>query len=204
MDVMSAAAPPRRLSRLLLDIADAGTGRISLADLATAVGDRSFAALMIIFSAPNLVPLPPGGSTVFGIPLLVVAAQLLAGMPRIWLPGFIAKRSIDRRTFALVARRIAPVLQRFEAVARPRFWPRSRAIADRWVGLVVFTMAVVLILPIPLGNWLPAVTVILASLGLVERDGLWVAAGSLCALASFAFIAAVLLSIGVVAGVLFG
>lgn len=185
----------RRLSEVLQEITDGSTARISLADLATGVGDRSFSAIMILFAAPNLVPLPPGTSTLFGIPLLIVASQLLFGRPRVWLPPMIANRSVDRTTFTKIAGKLVPWLQRFERVARPRLWPRSREVADRWVGFVALIMAVVLIFPIPLGNWLPAVSVILASLGLIERDGLWVGLGSLAALGSLVIVAGVTVSI---------
>lgn len=198
MDLTDAPSPPRRLSRVLVELAEGEGERITLAALAEAVGDRSFAAFMILFSAPNLVPLPPGASTVFGIPLLIVAAQLLYGSPRIWLPKAIANRSVDRGTFGTLATRLVPYLKRFEAIARPRYWPASRVLAERWVGFVAFVMAVVLIMPIPFGNWLPALAVVIISLGLAERDGLWVIAGTLLAVVSLVLVAGIILSIAYV------
>ncbi len=190
-----AAVPkPLRLSELLSELADRAGERISLGALADAIGDRSFAALMIIFAAPNLIPMPPGASTVFGLPLLLVAVQLLIGRPRVWLPELMSRRSIDKATFTLIAHRLAPILRRFETVARPRFWPPMAT--DRLVGFVVFVLAVVLILPIPLGNWLPALAVILISLGLAEKDGLWIVGGALTGVASLAVVAVVIGSIG--------
>ena len=79
MAVSEAAPKHLRLSELLHDLADKAGERISLGALADAIGERSFAALMIIFAAPNLIPMPPGASTVFGVPLLLVAVQLLLG-----------------------------------------------------------------------------------------------------------------------------
>jgi hypothetical protein len=190
-------APPagdRRLSELLVDLAGRAGQRISLGTLADTIGERSFAALMILFAAPNLIPMPPGASTVFGIPLLLVAAQLALGRPRVWLPEVMSRRSVDRTTFAAIARRMQPVLRRFESVARPRLWPS--ALAERWVGVVVVVLAIVLILPIPLGNWLPALAVILISFGLAERDGVWIAGGSLAAVVALGFVAAIIGSIG--------
>lgn len=66
-----------------------------------------------------------------------------------------------------------PVLQRFERLARPRYWPLPQVMAERFVGLVVLVTALALVFPIPFGNWTPAVAAILVSLGLSERDGLW-------------------------------
>ena len=59
----------------------------------------------------------------------------------------------------------------------------SRVVADRFVGVVALVMALVLTLPIPLGNRLPAVAIIIISLGLAERDGVWVGVGTLIAAA---------------------
>jgi hypothetical protein len=42
------------------------------------------------------VPLPPGSSTVFAIPLLLVAAQMTWGARHLWLPAFLGKRTIKR------------------------------------------------------------------------------------------------------------
>ena len=45
-------------------------------------------------------------------------------------------------------------------------------------------LAVVLSLPIPLGNTLPALAISVLALGVLERDGMWVLAGT--AIAAFA------------------
>lgn len=42
------------------------------------------------------------------------------------------------------------------------------------VGLVCLLLSVVLVLPIPLGNVLPALAISLLALGVLTRDGLWV------------------------------
>ena len=49
------------------------------------------------------------------------------------------------------------------------------------VGLVCLLLAAVLVLPIPLGNMLPALAISLMALGVLERDGLWVLAGLIVA-----------------------
>ena len=52
------------------------------------------------------------------------------------------------------------------------------------VGLVCLLLAVVLVLPVPLGNMLPALAISLLALGIMERDGLWILAGLATSLAS--------------------
>ena len=52
-------------------------------------------------------------------------------------------------------------------------------------------LTVVLLLPIPLGNMLPAIAISLISLGVLERDGAWVLGGFAVATASMFVVAGV-------------
>ena len=75
-------------------------------------------------------------------------------------------------------RRSMPVLVRFEKVLRPRFsLVVASDVAERVIGLVAFLLAVVLFLPIPLANIVPAAAIAVMALGLAERDGLAVLLG---------------------------
>ena len=74
--------PVRRLplSAVLRQLAaDPGRERVSVRDLFAALGDRALAALLFVFAVPNAIPSPPGVSTVLGVPLLFLSAQLLLG-----------------------------------------------------------------------------------------------------------------------------
>ena len=63
-------ATGRPLSRVLVELSTTAGERVSLDELAVALADRSYGALLILFAAPNLLPLPPGASTIFGVPLI--------------------------------------------------------------------------------------------------------------------------------------
>ena len=56
-------------------------------------------------------------------------------------------------------------------------------------------LAVVLVLPIPLGNVLPAVAISLLALAVLERDGLWVLAGLAVALVSMLVVSGVIFAL---------
>ena len=66
-------------------------------------------------------------------------------------------------------------------------------VGDRLIGLAITFLALVLILPIPLGNMLPAASVATLSFGLVQRDGAVALLGYLLMLAS---VAVLTLSVG--------
>ncbi|WP_170133980.1 exopolysaccharide biosynthesis protein [Palleronia aestuarii] len=191
MDTILAApaGPPRHLSTLLRTLAPGGPGRVSLGEIIAAMGRRGFAPLLLLLAAPNLVLYVPGASTITGIPLLLVAAQLLAGRDMAWLPGMLARRSMERDALRRVIEAALPWIERVERLARPRLWPRG---AGRAAGIACLVMAIVLILPLPFVNVLPAAAILLMALGMGERDGLWLAAGLLVGLVCLALAAAIL------------
>ncbi|RZI82151.1 MAG: exopolysaccharide biosynthesis protein [Rubrivivax sp.] len=174
----------RPLSIVLSELAaDTSVERLSIADLLAALNDRAMAALLLMFALPNVIPTPPGTSAVLGAPLVFLAAQLTFGR-RPWLPGFISRRSMPHSYFAAFVVRAVPWLQRAERMLQPRGEWLSRPPFEYAVGAVCLLMAVIIFLPIPMGNILPAFSVCLCALGILERDGLWIAAGLASAAAS--------------------
>jgi hypothetical protein len=182
----------RALSQILAALAnDASRERIRIADLLAVMQDRAVAALMFIFAVPNVVPVPPGTSAILGAPLIFLAAQLALGM-RPWLPKLIAERSMARSDFAALIARTGPWLVRAERLLRPRLAGLARPPAEYAVGAICLLLAVIVFLPIPLGNMLPALAICLFALGILERDGVWVLAGMVSAVASVALVWGVL------------
>ncbi len=197
---MSAAPPGTSerkapLSAVLQALADDDTReRISVSDLLAALGDRALAALLFVFALPNVLPVPPGTSVVLGTPLVFLAAQLALGRAP-WLPSVIMQRSMLRADFASLVRRMAPWLVRGERLLRPRLMALTTPPIEYVVGLVCLALALVLALPIPLGNVLPALAICLLALGVLERDGLWVLAGLLTTAVSAAVVSGVIYAI---------
>lgn len=187
-------APEKRPLSVVLGMLaeDLNRRRISVGDFLAALGDRALGALMFVFAIPNVLPTPPGTSTILGAPLIFLAAQVTFGR-RPWLPAIISQRSMSREDFNVLIRRIVPWLERAEKLLRPRASVLAIPPMEYVVGLMCLLLAVVLILPIPLGNMLPALAISLMALGLLERDGVWISAGL--------FVAAIALL--VVSGVVF-
>ncbi|GGE32493.1 ABC transporter permease [Agaricicola taiwanensis] len=182
----------RRLSDLLTDIAeDESRERISVADLLFFMRDRAIGALMLIFALPNALPSIPGTSAILGAPLVFLAAQLALGWQP-WLPKIIANRSMPRRDFATLIAKSRPWLARAEKLLRPRLTWLAYPPAEHAIGVICLIMSIVLVLPIPLGNMLPALAICLLALGLLERDGLWVIVGTLTGAGAIALVWGVL------------
>jgi hypothetical protein len=182
----------RRLSELFAQLARDAHGPVSIGHIRDALGNRSFAPLLVLFAAFNLLPLPPGASAVLGLPLIIVSAQMVYGAKQTWLPSALSNRSLSADTFRSMMEWIIPRLIRIERVIRPRYWPFWRKQGDRIIGCIALVLAIVVTLPIPLGNWLPAFATALLGLALSERDGLLLAVGGAICIASFCVIAAVI------------
>jgi hypothetical protein len=183
---------PRRLSQLFSELSQEAKGPVSIATIRDALGDRSFAALLVFFAIINLIPLPPGASALLGLPLLIVSAQMVYGSKRVWLPRILVDRTISAETFRSLMERVIPRLVWIERLIRPRYWPFWRRRGDRIIGIIALVMAISVTLPIPLGNWLPAFSTALLGLSLCERDGILFALGSAVGVAAMAVVAFVI------------
>ena len=189
---------PTRLSDIVRSIDT--TQQLTIGALADAFGDRAFGALMFIFAVPNIVPTPPGTSALLGLPLLILTFQLMLGRQVLWLPEKLRRRAISATMFAGFAARAVPAMVRLERVLKPRL-PLLVAsdLAERCIGIVALLLAVILFLPIPLLNILPAAAIALLALGIAERDGFAALAGYV--LAALSFLLLVTLSTALYAGV---
>jgi hypothetical protein len=178
----------RPLSRVLRDFANTTQGEVKIAELRDAMGDRSFAALLAVFSAVNLIPvLPPFSTLIFGLPPLIIAVQMLLGHERVWLPKRLLDWSFSAERFRSIIRSITPRLRRLEHFIKPRYWPFTTKNGERLVGITSILLSVLVILPIPGANWIPAFAMVLMGLSLSERDGFLYAIGCTIGLAFLGF-----------------
>jgi len=184
---------PLPFSQLLTHILNEHGGeRLTFSELAARLRDRAWGGLLLIFAAFNLLPLPPGATTVTGLPLLVITAQMAIGRSRPWFPKKFDKRGIGRDHLARIASKIAPWEERVEKVLKPRLCGLTNHRAARVIGLISFVLSVILWLPIPLGNHVPALAMTLFALALIYRDGALVILGVVATLASFALVSVTL------------
>jgi hypothetical protein len=171
-DQTSPEEEAKPLSQLLRELAEPREGVIRVEEIVDRFGRRAFGGVLFAFAIPNLLPLPPGSSTVLGLPLVLVAPQVLFGGESLWLPPAVRRRGVDRRALGKGFDKLLPWLEKLERLLAPRLGWLFGAVGDRVIGLVCTLLALVLILPIPLGNLLPAAAIGLLSLGLIQRDGI--------------------------------
>lgn len=169
--------PRKRLSDILREIVDDGdSSHITVGDLLRRMDGRAFGALLLIFAFPNVLPAPPGLAAFLGLPLLYLSSQMMLGrMP--WLPPFIDNRSLSRENFRALIERGNPILARVEKLLAERLSALTSAPAERILGALCLILSLVLMLPIPFGNLMPALAICVIALGILERDGYWILAG---------------------------
>ena len=173
----------RGLSELLAEHArTVRSERVSLADIADVLGTRSIGAWLLILASPMVLPVPaPGISVLFGVPLMIISAQLALGGRRAWLPAVILRQSMARTDYVALMARVRPAVEHFERIVRPRaLW-----LANDWakipIGLTCLVLAMIITLPIPLGHVAPGTAICLLALGFMERDGVVIGIGFVAA-----------------------
>lgn len=165
-------SPPT--TRIVLDgFAQGDPGdHLRLGDLASGLHQTAFGMLLFVAVLPAFLPVPGAAGLISGPLVMLVGAQLLLGMDKPWLPGFVARRGPYRRTMARFRDRLSPWLQRLERVVRPRMgWVLDHPAASAFSGLLLVLLGLLLALPVPFTNYLFGVLLLLFVFALLERDG---------------------------------
>jgi hypothetical protein len=177
------SAPPA--SELLSDLVEAFPGdTVSVGELLDRLDARANGVVLLVLALPMCIPNVPGISTIFGVLMIAPALQLLFGLRRLWVPKSVREWRISAESLRRTFNAATPVLRRVEYLIKPRLPQLTRFPATIYVGLQTLVMALVLILPIPFGNWPPGMTVALTALALLQRDGLLLLLTSAAAAAS--------------------
>ena len=177
-------AHSERLSDILKRLAQNSNPDLTLGDIVKALGERGFGALILLLAAPNLIPLPPGSSFVFGVPLLFITAQLMIKQDKMWLPKRMGEMKVGGGRLPFLLERLVPPVMKVEKLLKPRGTLLTSSYGERLAGLAGLFCAIVLLLPIFGANMAPAFALCCFALGLIENDGIAMAAGWLGTIAT--------------------
>ena len=145
--------------------------------------ERAFGLFLLILALPCSIPFLYGIPQVVALPLMFVSAQIMAGRTSPWLPARLGERKVTRDSLQNLAERASPWLVRIEALSRPRLPALTRPPLDRLVGIALVLFSASILVPLPGTNTVPGIAVVIIAVGLLERDGLFVLAGSLIGVA---------------------
>ncbi len=146
---------------------------VTLSDILTLAGERTFGFLLVILSLPSALPIPaPGYSIPFGILIFLLAIQLIGGSKIPWLPKKMMNGSMKTETARKFVKMGLPWLGRIEAITKPRLSYICTSIPGRLIiGIAIALMAISMMIPIPGTNTAPAIGIFITSFGLQEDDG---------------------------------
>ena len=164
------------VKRLRDAAADLPSERVSMQIMAQAHGPEAHGALLLLMAAPCLLPVP-GVGTVLGLGLAALAAAMWRGHAGACLPRRVAELELSRLWAQRVLCLLASTYSMAGRYAKARLSHFAVAGRRSWTAIAVGLMAVIIVLPIPFGNVLPALAMMLIGLGLVFRDGIAVLLG---------------------------
>jgi len=173
--------PPRKLSEELVALhARAGERAVTLREVIYTLGRRAYLLLIILLVLPFVQPVPlPGLSTPLGLAIMLIALRLSLGQ-RPWLPVKIQRIKLPAGFFGKIMSFTERLIRYLEAVLRPRWaWLTGTPLLNQMHAIVVLVSAMILLLPLPIpfSNVLPAWAIFLLACGLLERDGLFIFLG---------------------------
>ncbi|PXW91175.1 hypothetical protein C8R34_10184 [Nitrosomonas sp. Nm84] len=152
---------------------------MTVGEIKNALHERGFGILMAIAALPIClpVPVPPGYTTLFSIPLFIFSIQMVLGMRAPWLPAWIEKKCIQRVHLEKIVAKANPWLKKLENRMQPRMTYIGVHTWERIIGIFSFVFALSISLPLPLTNFPPGCGILIMSLGLLNRDGVTILIG---------------------------
>ena len=150
--------------------------RVTLREVLATLKGRAYTLLLLILALPFCQPLPlPGLSTFFGAIIALIGLRLSLRLEP-WIPARMLERPLSTRVLVLTLTSAMRLVRMLEVVLRPRW-----SVLVEWTllhhlyGAMICLSGVFLLLPlpVPLSNVLPAFAIVLLAAAMLERDGLF-------------------------------
>lgn len=197
-DVLPAAETrpkPRRLSEEIAALAVIVAERpLRLREMLAVMQGRAYMLLLILLSLPFCTPVPlPGLSTAFGAVIALIGLRLSLRLEP-WLPARLLDAELSPRLVNGVLAAAGLGARKIEVLLKPRliFLVDYLLFHHVYGAMICISGALLMLpLPIPFSNLLPALTVIFLAAALIERDGYFVLAGLFTFAVSIVFFGAI-------------
>jgi len=187
---------PRRLSEELQILSDSAEhSDLIIGDLIERLEGRVYTLLLVLLALPFCQPIMlPGLSTPFGMVIALLGLRF-ALRQHPWLPQRLLKTHLSGKYLPKILHGSARVLGGVEKLLHPRLsFLFEFRLTQFLAGIAVFLSGVMLLLPLPIpfSNMLPALTVVLLASSFSERDGATLGVGLILFLISLGFIGSIL------------
>jgi len=174
---MSCQSGPKLPSQIIRETIGKKDKTLTIEELINALGTQSFGLMFIVMALPVTVPLPPGIAFIPAALLCIWAFQRMLGGTILWLPKVIGKRKISQAIISKIEAKALPLCERLE-----RLLPNTSQTSGlketeiRLASLIVVLMSILIMLPTPFLNSIPAVIIILMGLTFFNNNRrlLWI------------------------------
>lgn len=148
------------------------------------IGEQGGLISCLILVAPFLLPVSiPGSSLPFGLAIILINIAILTKTHPL-IPKMVMEYKISQSTMVTLLNGMNRILKGLEKFVKPRLNIITQPYMDRInnVFMIFCAFLLMLPLPVPLTDFLPAYSILFLTLGSVENDGYMVIAGYLMAL----------------------
>lgn len=171
----------KTLKKLVDKVSDSKT---SVFELIEDFQENAILLTIIFFAIPIAcpLPLPPGLATILGVPLIILSIQLAFGSKKVRFPQKISNCRIKNSTLAVIANKIMPVVVAIERYVKPRTEFAKSIYCEQIIGLFCLISSIAASIPLPFTKGIPAFSIIVMVLGLLNRDGVAMIVGVIIAM----------------------
>jgi hypothetical protein len=185
-----------RLSTDIARVLEAFAHRsVTLGEIIELMRQRAYSFLLLLIALPFCTPIPlPGLSTPFGLIIALIGMRIACGL-KPWLPARLLRVTLPAKWLPKMLHAVEKPVKWLERFLRPTCGIFvDSGIARMAHGAMIFVCGVLLLLPlpIPLTNMIPAIAVALLACAMLEGDGRFSIAGASFFLLSLAYFALLL------------
>lgn len=192
-----AAADPKQTRKLSEEFAlilrEFEVETVTLREVLGLLHGRGYVLLLMLLALPFCQPIPlPGLSTPLGLIIAIIGTRLALGQ-KPWLPAKLLDTRLPPKLFKKVFELTQKIVAWFERLLRPRWlWMTATPRLEQLHALPIVINASMLLLPLPLpfSNTIPAWGILLIAGGLLERDGKFITGGYFATIGGLAYFAA--------------
>jgi hypothetical protein len=181
-DLASSYARGGRLSTDIARVLNAfAHSEVTLGEIIGIMHQRAYSFLLVLIALPFSTPIPlPGLSTPFGLVIAFVGLRIACGLNP-WLPDRLLRVRLPAKWLPKVFRAVERPVRWLERGLRPRmeFLVRD-GIFRQFHGVMIMICGLLLLLPLPIPftNMLPAAATVLLACAMLENDGRFSIAGA--------------------------
>jgi hypothetical protein len=181
-----------RFSEQLAMLASAFEDRkVKLREVLEVTHGKGHLLLLIILNLPFITPIPiPGLSMLIGI-IDVIIGLRLAMSQKPWFPKSVLDIELPPRFFPTLLSVTGKMLKKIEWLVKPRLVILGHGLFNQLNGVLIVIAGALLMLPLPIpfSNGLPAWAIILMAVGMMQKDGYFIMSGYFLFSATIAFFA---------------